>query len=103
MTSSRLDHEGYPVYVLTLLGVWKLLGILALLAPRCPWLKEWAYTVLFFDLTEAGVSGIASGGAGDPGTTILLPLVLTLTALASWALRPSSRALGVLFPRRQVA
>lgn len=93
-------HEGYPAYVLTLLGVWKLLGILALLAPKFPRLKEWAYAGFFFDLTGAAVSGIASGGAGDPGTTILFPIILTLIAVASWALRPSSRTLGIRFPLR---
>lgn len=96
-------QEGYPTYVLTLLGVWKLLGILALLAPRFPRLKEWAYAGFFFDLTGAAISGIASGGARDPGTTIAFPIILLLFALASWALRPSSRTLGVLFPRRQLA
>jgi hypothetical protein len=96
-------HEGYPAYVLTLLAVWKLLGVIALLVPRFPRLKEWAYAGFFFDLTGAAVSGIASGGAGDPGTAILLPSILTLIAMASWALRPSSRTLGVLFPRRQLA
>ena len=93
-------HEGYPAYVLTLLGVWKLLGVLALLVPRFPRLKEWAYAGFFFDLTGAAVSGIASGGAGDPGTTILFPIILTLIAVASWALRPSSRTLGIRFPLR---
>jgi uncharacterized membrane protein YphA (DoxX/SURF4 family) len=96
-------HEGYPAYVLTIMGVWKLLGVIALLVPRFPRLKEWAYAGFFFDLTGAAISGIASGGAGDPGTAILLPIILTLIALASWALRPSSRILGVLFPRRQPA
>lgn len=96
-------QEGYPAYVLTLLGVWKLLGIIALLAPRFPRLKEWAYAGFFFDLTGAAISGIASGGARDPGTTIAFPIILLLFALASWALRPSSRTLGVLFPRRQLA
>jgi hypothetical protein len=96
-------HEGYPTYLLTLLAVWKLLGVIAILVPRFPRLKEWAYAGFFFDLTGAAVSGIARGGAGDPVTAIVLPSILTLIALASWALRPSSRTLGVLFPRRQRA
>ena len=96
-------HEGYPAYVLTLLGVWKLLGILALLVPRFPRLKEWAYAGFFFDLSGAAVSGIASGGAGDLGTTIVFPIILILFEAASWALRPSSRILGVLLPRTQLA
>ena len=34
---------GYPVYFLTLLGAWKILGVAALLVPGFPLLKEWAY------------------------------------------------------------
>jgi uncharacterized membrane protein YphA (DoxX/SURF4 family) len=94
-------HEGYPVYLLTILGVWKLLGVIALLVPGFPRLKEWAYAGFFFDLTGAAVSGIVRGGYPDPGTVIWLPIILTLILLASWALRPPSRTLGVLFPRRQ--
>jgi hypothetical protein len=60
-------QEGYPAYLLTILGVWKLLGVLALLVPRFPRLKEWAYAGFFFDLTGAAVSGIASGSARDSG------------------------------------
>ncbi len=92
-------HLGYPAYLLTILGVWKLLGVIALLVPGFPRLKEWAYAGFFFDLTGAAISGIASG----TGATILLPIILTLVLLASWALRPSSRTLGALFPRRQLA
>ena len=92
-------HEGYPVYLFTMLGVWKLLGVIALLVPGFPRLKEWAYAGFFFDLTGAvAVLGHASGG-----TVILLPIILTLIMLASWALRPPSRTLGALFPRRQRA
>ena len=108
LTASRglvqiLVHEGYPLYLLTILGVWKLLGVIALLVPGFPRLKEWAYAGFFVDLTGAAVSGIARGGVGDPGTVIWMPIILTLIALTSWALRPSSRTLGVLFPRRQLA
>ena len=98
-----LVQLGYPAYLLTILAVWKLLGIIALLVPRFPRLKEWAYAGFFFDLTGAVFSSIASGGAGDPATTVLTPLALLLVVVASWALRPSSRTLGVLFPRRQRA
>jgi len=96
-----VTHEGYPVYLLAILGVWKLLGGIALLAPRFPRLKEWVYAGIFFELTGALVSGIVRGG--DPGTVIWPPLILTTVALASWALRPPSRTLGVLFPVRRLA
>jgi len=79
---------GYPAYLLTLLGAWKVLSIPALLAPRLPRLKEWAYAGIFFDLTGAAASHAFS--ADSPGK-IATPLVLLLIAAASWALRPQSR------------
>jgi len=81
---------GYPAYVLTILGVWKLLGAIAVLAPRTPRLKEWAYAGLLFHLTGAAAAQAArrqSVGA------IMTLVALAGLALASWALRPPSRAL----------
>jgi uncharacterized membrane protein YphA (DoxX/SURF4 family) len=92
-----LAHLGYPVYLLTILGVWKLLGAIALLVPRFPRLKEWAYAGTFFELTGAAASGAARGD--DIGTAIWL-LAFAVLVLASWALRPPGRTLGVLFPAR---
>ncbi len=94
-------HEGYPVYLLTILGVWKLFGGITLLAPRVPRLKEWAYAGIFFELTGALVSGIVRGG--DPATVIWSPLILVALVVASWALRPAGRTLGALFPSRERA
>ncbi len=79
---------GYPAYVATILGVWKLLGAAALLAPRLPRLKEWAYAGIVFDLTGAAFS---HASAGDSADKIVIPLVLLAVAFASWALRPESR------------
>jgi hypothetical protein len=79
---------GYPAYVLTVLGAWKVLSVPALLAPRLPRLKEWAYAGIFFDLTGAAASHAFSG---DSPVRIATPLVLLLIAAMSWALRPSSR------------
>ena len=93
-----LAHLGYPVYLLIILGVWKLLGAIVLLAPRYPRLKEWAYAGCFFVYAGAVASGIARG-LDNPGTFIWPPLILALLALASWALRPQSRILGVIFPK----
>lgn len=87
-----MAHLGYPAYVATLLGAWKLLGGAALLAPRFPRLKEWAYAGMFFDLSGAFVSHAA---AGDPLPKLLTPLVILGLVIASWALRPASRKLGV--------
>lgn len=43
-----LTREGYPIYLLTILGVWKIPAAITLLAPRFPRLKEWAYAGVFF-------------------------------------------------------
>ncbi|GLV54834.1 hypothetical protein KDH_17300 [Dictyobacter sp. S3.2.2.5] len=93
-----LAHLGYPVYLLTLLGVWKLLGAIALLVPRFPRLKEWTYAGALFDYTGAIVSSLM---VGDSLASTLPPLMLAIFALASWALRPQSRMLGVLWPENR--
>jgi uncharacterized membrane protein YphA (DoxX/SURF4 family) len=95
-----LAHLGYPVYLLTILGVWKLLGAIALLVPRFPRLKEWAYAGSFFVYMGAVASGMVRG-YDDPGTFIWPPLIFAMLTLASWALRPQNRILGVLFPGRR--
>ncbi len=89
---------GYPMYFFAILGVWKFLGAVAILVPRYPLLKEWAYAGIFFDLTGAAASCAAVGGYGAYGFHVLAPLILTVVAVASWALRPASRRMGVLVP-----
>jgi uncharacterized membrane protein YphA (DoxX/SURF4 family) len=90
-------HLGYPAYFLTLLGVWKILGAIALFVPRFPRLQEWAYAGIFFDVTAAVVSVIA---VGDGVLPALLPLAFVVLTLASWALRPQNGGLGELAGRR---
>jgi len=85
-----LAHLGYPAYLAPMLGIWKLLGAVAVLVPKFPRLKEWAYAGMFFDLTGAAVS---HGVVGDPAGNVLIPLVLLGLVAASWALRPESRRL----------
>ena len=89
---------GYPLYFVTILGVWKVLGPIAILVPRFPRLKEWAYAGIFFDLTGAAASSAAVGVYGAYAFHILAPLFLAVLAVASWALRPESRKIGILFP-----
>jgi hypothetical protein len=89
---------GYPIYFFAILGFWKVLGAIAILVPRFPRLKEWAYAGIFFDLTGAAVSCAAVGGYGAYGFHVLAPLILTGFTVASWALRPQTRTIGVLFP-----
>ncbi|HTV07364.1 MAG TPA: DoxX family protein [Acidobacteriaceae bacterium] len=87
----------YPPYFVTILGFWKVAGALAILVPRFPRLKEWAYAGIFFDLTGAAASNAAVGGYGAYGFHIIAPLVIAGLTVASWALRPQSRVVGVLF------
>jgi uncharacterized membrane protein YphA (DoxX/SURF4 family) len=89
---------GYPMYFFAILGFWKVLGALAILAPRFPRLKEWAYAGIFFDLTGAAASCAAVGGYGAYGFHVIAPLLICGLTVASWALRPLSRTIGVLFP-----
>ncbi len=85
---TTINHLGYPVYVLNILGVWKLLGAIVLLVPRFPILKEWAYAGVAFNMTGAIVSHLCSG---DGVTKVLPPLMLLAVTSVSWALRPASR------------
>jgi hypothetical protein len=89
---------GYPLYFFGILGFWKFFGALTILVPRYPRLKEWAYAGIFFDLTGAAVSCAAVGGYGAYGFHVIAPLILTGFTVASWALRPPSRTIGILFP-----
>lgn len=77
---------GYPTYLMTIVGVWKLLGVIALFIPGFPLLKEWAYAGFFFVMSGAIISHVAvgHGGAAIFGPTLLL--VLTVT---SWYFRPN--------------
>lgn len=87
-----LAHLGYPPYFPLIIGVWKLLGDVAILVPRFARLKEWAYAGMTFDLSGAAISHAASG---DDASKVITPLVLLVVVLASWALRPDSRKLAV--------
>jgi uncharacterized membrane protein len=84
-----VDHLGYPSYFLVILGVWKLLGAVALLAPGLPLLKEWAYAgVVFADTGAIASHLVADYALGE--LAILIPL-LGLTVLSWWSRPPSRR------------
>ncbi|HTH54765.1 MAG TPA: DoxX family protein [Cyclobacteriaceae bacterium] len=83
-----VTHLGYPAYILTLLGVWKVLGVVAVLVPKFPLVKEWAYAGFFFVMTGAMFSHIASGDSLGAIFPSLLLLVLTGV---SWYFRPIDR------------
>jgi uncharacterized membrane protein YphA (DoxX/SURF4 family) len=84
----------YPMYFFAILGVWKVLGAIAILLPRLPLLKEWAYAGIFFDLTGAALSCAAVGGYGKYAFHVIAPLIITGFLMVSWALRPESRKIA---------
>lgn len=85
---ARMTHLGYPVYFLTLLGIWKILGAAAVLIPKFPRLKEWAYAGFFFAMSGAAFSHIA---LGDSMGEIFPSLLLLLLTAVSWHFRPADR------------
>jgi hypothetical protein len=83
---------GYPVYILTILGIFKIPGAVTIVVPGLLRLKEWAYAGIAFELSGAVASHAAYGKWGDS----IAPLSFLCLAIASWALRPASRTLGTL-------
>jgi uncharacterized membrane protein YphA (DoxX/SURF4 family) len=81
---------GYPDYLMTLLGIWKILGVIVVLIPRFPLLKEWAYAGFFFAMSGAILSHIA---AGEAINTIFPGLLLLVLTVISWYFRPADRKL----------
>ena len=89
-TVQGMTALGYPLHFIVLLGVWKVLGALTLLAPRLRLVKEWAYAGIFIDLSGAVVASAANAG----GTFyVIAPIVLIGILAASWVLRPEGRRL----------
>lgn len=82
------QHLGYPVYLLGILGIAKLLGVVAILVPKLPVLKEWAYAGFTFMMSGAIISHIISQ---DAITDILPALLLLVLTTISWYSRPHSR------------
>jgi hypothetical protein len=81
---------GYPLYFLTILGIWKLLGVIAVLVPKFPLVKEWAYAGFFFAMTGAIFSHAA---VGDELKEFFGPALLLMLTFVSWYFRPASRKL----------
>ncbi len=79
---------GYPLYLLSILGTWKILGVIAILIPKKALLKEWAYAGFFFAMSGATVSHLA---LGQPITEVLPSIILLLVTVTSWYLRPNDR------------
>lgn len=89
---NSMTHLGYPVYFVTLLGIAKILGVIALLIPKFPLLKEWAYAGFFFMMSGAIFTHIA---AGNSISEIFPPLLLLILTVVSWYFRPADRKIIV--------
>ncbi|MBJ7881925.1 DoxX family protein [Gelidibacter salicanalis] len=86
----NFTNLGYPIYLMTLLGIWKILGVIVVLVPKFPLLKEWAYAGFFFVMSGAIISHLAVGNTID---NILPPLLLLVLTILSWYSRPIDRKL----------
>lgn len=81
---------GYPLYLLTILGVWKILGVIAILIPKFPLVKEWAYAGFFFAMSGAFISHLT---VGQPFSEAVPSLILLTVTVSSWYFRPVERKL----------
>lgn len=86
--ADMFTHLGYPAYLLSILGVWKILGVVAVLMPKFPLLKEWAYAGFFFAMSGAIFSHLASG---DAANEYFGPSLLLMLTAVSWYFRPANR------------
>jgi uncharacterized membrane protein YphA (DoxX/SURF4 family) len=87
---AMLASLGYPAYLAGILGVAKLLAVIAIVVPGLPRLKEWAYAGVAIDLIGAAWSHVASG---DTLMDVAAPLLVLAVAMTSWYLRPADRKL----------
>jgi len=90
--ADMLAHLRYPPYFMTIIGVWKILAVIAILVPGFKLLKEWAYAGLFFTMTRALISHLA---CGDHGVKELAgPIMQTIFIILSWYFRPANRKIA---------
>jgi uncharacterized membrane protein YphA (DoxX/SURF4 family) len=86
-----LAHLEYPQYLQYILGPWELACAAALLAPRLPRVKEWAYAGAFFKYSAAFVSHLYVGVDRPEFGAAVSSAVMAVLTVISWALRPSDR------------
>ena len=85
-------HLGYPLYLLSILGVLRIAAFIIILVPGQRLLKEWAYVGLFLEFAVACISHIS---VGDPVIQWMSAVIFAVITFASWVLRPSSRKLAI--------
>lgn len=89
--ADSFERLGYPAYLMTLLGILKLLGVITVLIPKFTLLKEWAYAGFFFLMAGAIYSHIA---VGDAAGELFGPSLLLVLTLVSWYFRPAGRKIN---------
>lgn len=87
---NKMTELGYPLYFLTIIGVWKILGVVAILIPKFPLLKEWAYAGFFINMSGAIISHLMSGSEAKE---IFGPALLLVLTIISWYFRPVDKKL----------
>lgn len=85
-----ITNLGYPLYFLSIIGAWKILGVIAILIPKFQLVKEWAYAGFFFVMTGAAISHMA---VGQPFVEAIPSVVLLGVIILSWYFRPDERKL----------
>jgi len=87
----KMNFLGYPSYFLLIIGVWKLLGVIAILLPKFKLVKEWAYAGFFFLTTGAIITHLI---VGDGAVEFFGPTLLLVLTITSWYFRPADRKLS---------
>lgn len=89
---ANFTNLGYPSYLMTIIGVWKILGVIAVLIPKFPLLKEWTYSGFFFVMSGAVISHII---VNDPVSKTFPAVLLLILVIISWYFRPADRKISV--------
>lgn len=90
----KMSTLGYPVYFLTIIGIWKIIGVIAVLVPKFPLVKEWAYAGFFFLMSGAIFTHLA---VGDEAVEYFGPTLLIVLTMVSWYFRPAERKLSITY------
>ncbi|SDI94165.1 DoxX family protein [Chryseobacterium jejuense] len=90
---ANFTNLGYPAYLMTIIGVWKLLGVIAILIPKRLLLKEWAYAGFFFVMSGAVISHLI---VGDPAGRTFPAVLLLVLVIISWYFRPANRKITII-------
>ncbi len=84
----KMSALGYPSYFYTIIGIWKILGVIAILLPKLPLVKEWAYAGFFFLMSGAIFTHLA---VADEASEYFGPALLLVLTILSWHFRPANR------------